>query len=74
VKLYIISSGGELSLVEKKEISLTDDVEILPSIDLMDRIENYWLEKIDIDDDDYLYIKKEKNHIVIGKVEINFIE
>jgi len=60
VKLYIISSGGELSLVEKKEISLTDDVEILPSIDLMDRIENYWLDKIDIDDDDYLYIKKEK--------------
>ena len=60
--------------MEKKEISFTDNVEILPSIDLMDRIENYWLDKIDVDDDDYLYIKKEKNHLVIGKVEINFID
>ena len=61
-------------MVEKKDILFTNDVEILSSIDLVDRLENFWLDKIDTDDDDYIYIKKEKNHIVIGKVEINFIE
>ena len=61
-------------MVEKKEVSLNGDVEILPSVDLIDRIENYWLDKIDVEDGDYLYIKKVKNHIILGKVEINFIE
>ena len=60
--------------MEKKEVSLNGDVEILPSVDLIDRIENYWLDKIDVEDGDYLYIKKVKNHIILGKVEINFIE
>ena len=60
--------------MEKKEILFDDDVEILPSIDLVDRIENNWLDKIHVEDEDYVYVKKVKNHLVIGKVEINFIE
>ena len=61
-------------MVEKKEILFSDDVEIVPAMDALERLDNQWLEQIDVCDDDYLYIKKEKRHLIIGKVELNFIE
>ena len=61
-------------MVEKKEILFSDDVEIVPVMDALERIEDQWLEQIDVCDGDYLYIKKEKRHLIIGKVELNFIE
>ena len=61
-------------MAEKKEVLYSGDIEIALLADAIDRIEEYWLEQIDISDDDYLYIKKEENHLIIGKAEIEFIE
>jgi len=61
-------------LVEKKEVLYSGDIEIALLADAIDRIEEYWLEQIGISDNDYLYIKKEENHLIIGKAEIEFIE
>jgi len=61
-------------LAEKKEVLYSGDIEIALLADAIDRIEEFWLEQIGISDDDYLYIKKEENHLIIGKAEIEFIE
>ena len=61
-------------MAEKKEVLYSGDIEIALLADAIDRIEEYWLEQIGISDDDYLYIKKEENHLIIGKAEIEFIE
>jgi len=61
-------------MAEKKEVLYSGDIEIALVADAVDRIEEYWLKQIDISDDDYLYIKKEENHLIIGKAEIEFIE
>jgi hypothetical protein len=61
-------------MAEKKEVLYSGDIEIALVADAIDRIEEYWLEQIGINNDDYLYIKKEENHIIIGKAEIEFIE
>jgi hypothetical protein len=61
-------------LAEKKEVLYSGDIEIALLADAIDRIEEYWLEQIGISDNDYLYIKKEENHLIIGKAEIEFIE
>ena len=61
-------------MAEKKEVLYSGDIEIALLADAIDRIEEFWLEQIGISDDDYLYIKKEKNHLIIGKAEIEFIE
>lgn len=61
-------------MAEKKEVLYSGDIEIALLADAMDRIEEYWLEQIGITNDDYLYIKKEENHLIIGKAEIEFIE
>lgn len=61
-------------MVEKKEVLYSGDIEIALLADAIDRIEEYWLEQIGISDNDYLYIKKEENHLIIGKAEIEFIE
>ena len=59
---------------KKKEVLYSGDIEIALLADAIDRIEEFWLEQIGISDDDYLYIKKEENHLIIGKAEIEFIE
>jgi hypothetical protein len=61
-------------MAEKKEVLYSGDIEIALVADAIDRIEEYWLDQIDISNDDYLYIKKEENHLIIGKAEIEFIE
>ena len=61
-------------MAEKKEVLYSGDIEIALLADAIDRIEEYWLEQIGISDNDYLYIKKEENHLIIGKAEIEFIE
>ncbi len=61
-------------MAEKKEVLYSGDIEIALLADAIDRIEEFWLEQIGISDDDYLYIKKEENHLIIGKAEIEFIE
>ena len=61
-------------MTEKKEVLYSGDIEIALLADAIDRIEEYWLEQIGISDNDYLYIKKEENHLIIGKAEIEFIE
>lgn len=61
-------------MAEKKEVLYSGDIEIALVSDAIDRIEEYWLEQIGISNDDYLYIKKEENHLIIGKAEIDFIE
>lgn len=61
-------------MAEKKEVLYSGDIEIALLADAIDRIEEFWLEQIGISDDDYLYIKKEANHLIIGKAEIEFIE
>ena len=67
---------GEVNcaMVEKKEILFSNDVEIIPAMEALERLESHWLEQIDVSDDDYLYIKKEKRHLIVGKVELTFIE
>ena len=57
-------------MAEKKEVLYSGDIEIALLADAIDRIEEYWLEQIGISDNDYLYIKKEENHLIIGKAEI----
>ena len=61
-------------MMEKKEVLHSSDIEIALMTDAVDRIEEHWLKQIGISDEDYLYIKKEENHLVIGKAEIEFIE
>ena len=61
-------------MAEKKEVLYSGDIEIALLADAIDRIEEFWLEQIGISDNDYLYIKKEENHLIIGKAEIEFIE
>jgi len=57
-------------LAEKKEVLYSGDIEIALLADAIDRIEEFWLEQIGISDDDYLYIKKKENHLIIEKAEI----
>ena len=57
-------------MAEKKEVLYSGDIEIALLADAIDRIEEFWLEQIGISDDDYLYIKKEEIHLIIGKAEI----
>ena len=61
-------------MMEKKEVLHSSDIEIALATGAVDRIEEHWLKQIGISDEDYLYIKKEENHLVIGKAEIEFIE
>ena len=71
---HITKLGCEENMVEKKEVLYSGDIEIALVTDAVDRIEEHWLEQIGVSDEDYLYIKKEENHLVIGKAEIEFIE
>ena len=50
-------------MVEKKEVLYSSDIEIALVTDAVDRIEEHWLKQIGISDEDYLYIKKEENHL-----------
>jgi hypothetical protein len=61
-------------MADKKEVLYSGDIEIALVADAIDRIEEYWLDQINVSEDDYIYIKKEENHIIIGKAEIEFIE
>ena len=53
-------------MVEKKEVLYSGDIEIALVTDAVDRIEEHWLKQIGASDEDYLYIKKEENHLIIG--------
>jgi hypothetical protein len=61
-------------MAEKKGFVEDGEVEIGLSQDAIDRIEEYWFEQIGVSDDDYVYVKKINNHIVLGKAKIEFIE
>lgn len=59
----------------RRENDITDEeVEVALAEDAIDRIEEYWFKKINISNDDYVYIKRIDNHLVVGKAEIRFIE
>ena len=61
-------------MANKKEIVEDGEVEIGLSQDAIDRIEEYWFDQIGITDEDYVYVKRVKNHIILGKAKIEFIE
>ena len=62
-------------MTAKKDDDIIDEsIEIALAEDAIDRIEEYWFEKINISNEDYVYIKKVDNHLVVGKAEIKFIE
>lgn len=58
----------------RKDAMDGNEIEIALSEEAIDRIEEYWLQQIDVSRDDYVYVKKVDNHLVIGKAEITFIE
>ncbi|RLF38832.1 MAG: hypothetical protein DRN12_07830 [Thermoplasmata archaeon] len=59
----------------KREDDIIDEeVEVALAEDAIDRIEDYWFKKLNISHDDYVYVKKVDNHLVVGKAEIKFIE
>ncbi len=51
-----------------------EEVEIALAEDAVDRIEEYWFKRINISRDDYVYVRKVDNHLIVGKAEIRFIE
>ncbi len=53
---------------------IDEEIEIALAEDAIDRIEEYWFKKINISNDDYVYVKRVDNHLVVGKAEIKFIE
>ena len=61
-------------MADKKGFIEDEEVEIGLSQDAIDRIEEYWFDKIGITDEDFVYVKKVNNHIILGKAEIEFIE
>ena len=62
-------------MTAKKDDDIIDEsIEIALAEDAIDRIEEYWFEKINISNENYVYIKKVDNHLVVGKAEIKFIE
>jgi len=63
----------EYIMVEKTKI-IDDEIEIGTSKDIIDRIEEHWFDELNIRSDDYIYIKKEKKHLIIGKTRIELIE
>lgn len=60
-------------MVDRK-VEIDDEVEIALAEDAIDRIEEYWFDKLNISRNDYIYIKKKNNHIIVGKARIEFIE
>ena len=53
---------------------IDDEIEIGLLKDILDRIEEHWLKELNIDSNDYLYVKKVNKHLIIGKAKIDFIE
>ena len=53
---------------------IDDEIEIGLLKDILDRIEEYWLEELNIESNDYLYVKKVNKHLIIGKAKIDLIE
>jgi len=60
-------------MIEKTKI-IDDEVEIGTSKDIIDRIEEHWFDELNIDSNDYIYIKKVNKHLMIGKARIELIE
>jgi len=63
----------EYMMVEKTKI-IDDEIEIGTSKDIIDRIEEHWFDELNIDSNDYIYIKKVNKHLMIGKARIELIE
>ena len=60
-------------MVEKTK-KIDDEIEIGTKNDIIDRIEEYWFDELEISKDDYLYIKKVNKHLVIGKARIELVD
>jgi len=60
-------------MIEKTKI-IDDEIEIGTSKDIIDRIEEHWFDELNIDSNDYIYIKKVNKHLMIGKARIELIE
>ena len=59
---------------DKQDVSEEEDIEIGNAEDAVDRIEEYWFNKLGISNSDYVYVKRVGNHLVVGKAEITFVE
>ena len=59
----------EYIMVEKTKI-IDDEIEIGTSKDIIDRIQEHWFDELNINSDDYIYIKKVNKHLMIGKALI----
>ena len=57
-----------------KKTQIDDEIEIALADDALDRIDEYWFDQLKISSEDYAYIKRVDNHIIIGKANIEFIE
>lgn len=60
-------------MVDKQDSSQSD-IEIGTSEDIIDRIEEFWFDRIGITSSDYVYVKKIGNHLLVGKADITFRE
>ena len=58
----------------EKTTRIDDEIEIGTAKDIIDRIEEFWLDELNISSDDYIYVKKVNKHIIIGKARIDLIE
>ena len=58
----------------ERTTKIDDEVEIGNSKDILDRIDEFWFEELNIEKNDHVYVKKVGKHIIIGKAKIDLIE
>ena len=58
----------------ERTTKIDDEIEIGSPQDILDRIDSFWFEKLNIEKNDHVYVKKVEKHLIIGKAKIEFIE
>jgi hypothetical protein len=58
----------------EKTTKIDDEVEIGSPQDILNRIEEYWFDELNIEKKDHVYVKRVDKHLIIGKAKIEFIE
>lgn len=58
----------------ERTTKIDDEVEIGNPKDILDRIDDFWFEELNIEKNDHIYVKKVGRHLIIGKAKIELIE
>jgi hypothetical protein len=65
--------NGRIYMVEKTT-RIDDEIEIGTTKDILERIEEYWFDELNISSNDYVYVKKVNKHLIVGKARIELVD